>query len=353
MIDEVCEEVAAAAIICKKTCGTCSRVELDGVRIWATRDWLHREDGWGVADLKLYGNDDCTGSNHNDGAPVESFHHGMNGPERAFDSNSDTFWLGGTNDAYDTYATSDTSDNDNDNDNEYWIGMMYESPTEIRCLSYLDYGDSNGNRGTKKFKIDRMERASGIWKEIMTVDVDGLPEETYGQRQNIALPLSPTSLSPDLSTSRPSLPPTLSTRPSNIREPTLHPTTSSRPSSPPTLSTRPSNIREPTSHPTTFVPTTTDIDHCGPDKIQFVLDLLTDDYGVDYSWRLEINTRGNYWHFYFRNGMPYDDNTMYHEEMCIPKNECFKFIISDAAGDGLCCTQSHGHYSISLDGTCR
>lgn len=135
---------------------------------------------------------------------------------------------------------------------------------------------------------------------------------------------------------------------------TLSPTLSPTSSPPVSLTTapalRPSPV--PSNSPTSAItspPPTINSGRCSPDKIPFVIKLKTDFYGVDTSWRLEINTRGKYWDLVARNGMTYDGNTLYHEEICIPKNECFKFFISDAAQDGFCCTHSYGHYSIHLD----
>lgn len=111
------------------------------------------------------------------------------------------------------------------------------------------------------------------------------------------------------------------------------------PSTPPTaLATRPPS------------PSPTSPDLCSSDELPFVLNLQTDFHGEDISWSLEINTRGIYFDLVARNGMTYGNATSYQEELCILKNECFKFIIRDAAHDGLCCAHSYGHYSIYLNG---
>ena len=99
----------------------------------------------------------------------------------------------------------------------------------------------------------------------------------------------------------------------------------------------------------TITPISTNPDLCSLDKVPFMIDLQTDFYGRDISWRLEINTRGNYWNLVARNGLTYDGNTRYQENICISMNECYKFIISDAAQDGLCCTHSNGYYGIYLN----
>jgi len=88
---------------------------------------------------------------------------------------------------------------------------------------------------------------------------------------------------------------------------------------------------------------------CNQDEMLFQVNLRTDLYGEDTSWILQMQSRGNYWDLLARNGIIYDSDSIYRKEMCIPKDKCFMFVISDAAHDGLCCSYSNGHYSIFLD----
>ena len=91
---------------------------------------------------------------------------------------------------------------------------------------------------------------------------------------------------------------------------------------------------------------------CGDDAEIFTINLHTDFFGEDTSWILEINTRGKYWDMMARNSVPFNGDTFYDEDMCIPKDTCFKFIINDVAQDGLCCNYSKGYYSIFLESKC-
>jgi len=123
-----------------------------------------------------------------------------------------------------------------------------------------------------------------------------------------------------------------------------------------TIETTPSPTRTPSSDPTvppseSSMPPSGDRttpSECSLDEILFTISLQTDSYGVDTTWKLEMNTRGRYWDLVSRNAMSYEDNSVYQSALCIPKGECFRFIISDEAEDGLCCNYSKGHYSVFL-----
>merc|ERR1740124_1850364 len=163
-------------------------------------------------------------------------------PERAFDKKYYSQWQGSFND-----------------NNAYWLGMVYDSPREVLCLSYLDLkvNDSGDSYGAKKFKIEGRQTSSSIWKEIMIVE-----EPLSGRRENF--PLRPYSLPPSLQptlqpTPQPSLPPTPhpSLRPTlqpslqksltPTLQPSLHP--SLPPSSQPSLPPTPHPSLPPTTHP--------------------------------------------------------------------------------------------------------
>lgn len=62
-----------------------------------------------------------------------------------------------------------------------------------------------------------------------------------------------------------------------------------------------------------------------------------------------MNTRGIYWNLKERNSGPLRSETFHEKDICLPKDKCFIFIISDAAQDGLCCNHSHGYYSIFIE----
>jgi len=92
------------------------------------------------------------------------------------------------------------------------------------------------------------------------------------------------------------------------------------------------------------------LDLCNHNEVLLAINIQTDIYGGDTSWRLDIKTRGKYWDLHTRNIGTFQGETIYKKDMCIPKDQCFTFIINDAANDGLCCNHSRGHYSIFLEG---
>jgi len=46
----------------------------------------------------------------------------------------------------------------------------------------------------------------------------------------------------------------------------------------------------------------------------------------------------------------YDYNSTYVEKYCVPKKFCYKFIIQDAYGDGMCCQHGEGGWKLSYGG---
>lgn len=75
-----------------------------------------------------------------------------------------------------------------------------------------------------------------------------------------------------------------------------------------------------------------------------VLNLLTDDYGSETTWEL-LNSSGTA----VSSGPTanYADNTVYQETITIPSfDECYTFVISDAYGDGICCSYGIGSYDL-------
>merc|ERR1740124_752121 len=147
-------------------------------------------------------------------------------PRGAFDKKYYSQWQGSFND-----------------NNAYWLGMVYDSPREVLCLSYLDLkvNDSGDSYGAKKFKIEGRRTSSSIWKEIMIVE-----EPLSGRRENF--PLRPYSLPPSLQptlqpTPQPSLPPS----PRPTLQPTLQPTL--RPTPQPSLPPTPHPSLRPTLQP--------------------------------------------------------------------------------------------------------
>merc|ERR1712228_722132 len=76
----------------------------------------------------------------------------------------------------------------------------------------------------------------------------------------------------------------------------------------------------------------------------FELDLLTDNYGGETSWKLE---RGS---DIVLQGSGYSSNTAYNVEDCLGQGGEYKFTINDSYGDGICCGYGSGSYEVTVAG---
>merc|ERR1712029_1046248 len=77
-----------------------------------------------------------------------------------------------------------------------------------------------------------------------------------------------------------------------------------------------------------------------------VLELTTDNYPGETSWDIK-NSSGDEKY----NGSGYSDaNTLHTLNMCLESDE-YTFTITDAYGDGICCSYGTGGYKIKVDGT--
>merc|ERR1719295_525649 len=77
-----------------------------------------------------------------------------------------------------------------------------------------------------------------------------------------------------------------------------------------------------------------------------VLELTTDNYPAETAWDIK-NSSGDEKY----NGSGYSDaNTLYTLNMCLEPDE-YTFKITDAYGDGICCSYGNGGYIIKVDGT--
>lgn len=95
---------------------------------------------------------------------------------------------------------------------------------------------------------------------------------------------------------------------------------------------------------------------CEDDQDVLTFKLKTDNYGDEVSWGVQREkSPGSNDFFLFKGpygrmaGEPYDDNTMYEEKLCLPPNKCYKFIIHDSYGDGICCDYGIGGYAVFLN----
>merc|ERR1712060_35497 len=76
------------------------------------------------------------------------------------------------------------------------------------------------------------------------------------------------------------------------------------------------------------------------------LELTTDNYPGETEWYLK-NSSGDE----ICNGSGYSDkNTLYTKSGCLEPDE-YTFTITDAYGDGICCSYGSGGYVIKVDGT--
>merc|ERR1712003_135395 len=88
-----------------------------------------------------------------------------------------------------------------------------------------------------------------------------------------------------------------------------------------------------------------DCSNCGG-GVTSVLELTTDNYPGETEWDIK-NSSGDE----KQNGSGYSDaNTLYTLNMCLEPDD-YTFTITDAYGDGICCSYGSGGYIIKVDGT--
>ena len=79
-----------------------------------------------------------------------------------------------------------------------------------------------------------------------------------------------------------------------------------------------------------------------------MLNLFTDNRPQDTSWFLR-NMCTDEFQEYKEKGHYSEANTSYLEMYCVPE-AAYEFWISDAVGDGICCTQGSGLYNVTYGG---
>lgn len=92
---------------------------------------------------------------------------------------------------------------------------------------------------------------------------------------------------------------------------------------------------------------------CGACDHTLQLDLYTDRYPQDVSWRLSTDSKNSLCEDVDEQGGDYDQQSfMYSEvisqELC--DSQSYTFTIFDSFGDGLCCAYGSGRYEVTLDG---
>ena len=87
-----------------------------------------------------------------------------------------------------------------------------------------------------------------------------------------------------------------------------------------------------------------DDDECVDDSFhKFRLELTTDDFGDETSFKVMRRRNGRFNKKVF-SGSGYESSTDYTEVKCLKKNGCYKLVILDSHGDGLCCDYGAGSY---------
>ena len=186
--------------------------------------------------------------------------------------------------------------------------IMYDSFGDGICCGY-----GLGSYTLKRNGVTIVTNAGEFAREESQVMCSGPPPP----------PLDPTA--------SPTVAPTKTPTKSPTKVPTSRPTV--RPTTSPTTSPTPPI----TAAPTPFT--------CGAGESLVVLDLLTDNYGEESSWKIfaadgvtEVAAGGNY-----------QDATTYQEKVCIPSDAC-TFTMYDSYGDGICCGYGLGSYTLTRDG---
>ena len=122
--------------------------------------------------------------------------------------------------------------------------------------------------------------------------------------------------------------------------PSTSPSASSPPSISPSLSTSPSASSRP-SISSSSTPTITPDCSCGVGEFKLELELKTDLWPYDTSWKIQ-NENGD---ILFANEALYDDRLKtYNSEYCLLVG-CYDFVIDDRNGDGICCGRGDGYYT--------
>lgn len=94
-----------------------------------------------------------------------------------------------------------------------------------------------------------------------------------------------------------------------------------------------------------------DFNPCGEKMKLLTLELQTDNYGSETSWKLQKRkARKKKFRRHKEGGVSlyelYWENSNYVEQYCLRQNACYKFKIFDSFGDGMCCMEGEGGYRI-------
>jgi len=82
---------------------------------------------------------------------------------------------------------------------------------------------------------------------------------------------------------------------------------------------------------------------CSDSEDLIVIDVLSDNWGYETSIELVGATGFNYLYV-----TEFTDNTLNTFNVCVPNNGTYVFTISDTYGDGICCSNGSGSYTLSM-----
>jgi len=122
-------------------------------RILVSKDTVFERKHLHVHDLRFYSNDDCTGTNHNDGKVIASrmVLPNYSVPERAFDTDIDSFWLGLSEIGISLI----------------WIGMEFDTPVDVNCVSFVQ----GPIHKSSSVKVQVKTVGTTYFKTLRTVDL--------------------------------------------------------------------------------------------------------------------------------------------------------------------------------------
>jgi hypothetical protein len=103
----------------------------------------------------------------------------------------------------------------------------------------------------------------------------------------------------------------------------------------------------PTPTPPTPTPPTSSCTDARKSQLKIVV--KTDSKGEEVSWVLRKQKKNGKWRTIRKSGS-LASNRKKSKKMCLPNSKCYKFVISDTGGDGICCSFGDGWYKLSWNG---
>jgi len=103
-----------------------------------------------------------------------------------------------------------------------------------------------------------------------------------------------------------------------------------------------SAVVEPTPSPTVLVP-------CKKGQFTFTADIHTDNYGADTKFRFQHrkNKKKGWKNVIVINN--FENNANVKLRKCVSRKHCYRYKVTDQYGDGMCCEQGDGEFTVKLD----